>query len=268
VTTLIVNADDFGFTHDVNAGIVYAHRNGILRATTLMANGHAFEDAVRLAHESPTLDVGCHLVLIQGQSLVSGESLPESWAQLLKSLAAGRIDPYRELRAQVEKILARNITPSHFDTHKHTHVLPNVLSAILRLAREYGVPFIRLPFDAGWPPVRPIDRAFRRKLAATGLHTTDHFLGFRLTDTLDEQNLVAALSKLPEGSTEFMCHPGYLGEELARASTRLKESRKRELDALTSPAVRRVIEQRSIRLTNYRELIEDLPGRAERSTKL
>ena len=43
---LIVNADDFGFTRDVNAGIVEAHTHGILTATTLMANGDAFDDAV------------------------------------------------------------------------------------------------------------------------------------------------------------------------------------------------------------------------------
>ena len=63
---LVVNADDFGFTPDVNEGIVEAHRHGILTATTLMANGAAFEDAVRLARERPTLDIGCHLVLIGG----------------------------------------------------------------------------------------------------------------------------------------------------------------------------------------------------------
>ena len=73
---LVVNADDFGFTPDVNAGIVEAHRDGILTATTLMANGDAFEDAVRLARETPTLDIGCHLVLIGGRSLVTRRSFP------------------------------------------------------------------------------------------------------------------------------------------------------------------------------------------------
>ena len=61
---LVVNADDFGFTRDVNAGIVAAHRDGILTATTLMATGEQFDDAVRLAREIPSLDVGCHLVLV------------------------------------------------------------------------------------------------------------------------------------------------------------------------------------------------------------
>ena len=73
---LVVNADDFGFTPDVNQGIVEAHRRGILTATTLMANGAAFEDALRLARETPSLDVGCHLVLISGQSLSTGKPLP------------------------------------------------------------------------------------------------------------------------------------------------------------------------------------------------
>ena len=68
---LIVNADDFGFTSDVNEGIVEAHTHGILTATTLMANGPAFEDAVRLAKAHPSLDIGCHLVLVGGCSLLA-----------------------------------------------------------------------------------------------------------------------------------------------------------------------------------------------------
>ena len=80
---LVVNADDFGFTTDVNAGIVEAHRYGILTATTMMANGDAFDDAVRLARETPTLDIGCHLVLIGGRSLLNGEAFPATAPQLV-----------------------------------------------------------------------------------------------------------------------------------------------------------------------------------------
>ena len=70
-----------------------AHRRGILTATTLMANGDAFDDAVRLARETPSLDVGCHLVLIGGRSLVTGKPLPATVAQLLRALVR------REIRA-------------------------------------------------------------------------------------------------------------------------------------------------------------------------
>lgn len=258
---LIVNADDFGFTRDVNRGIVDAHRQGILSATTLMANGEAFEDAVQLAQDTPSLDVGCHLVLIQGRSLLSGRQLPSTWKELLQTVVKRQLDVYSELRAQVQKVAAAGITPSHFDTHKHTHVLPNVFSAVVRLAREFDVPFIRLPFDAAWMPGRPLDAWYRRHLKQAQLQCTDHFLGFRLTDALTEQSLGQALSGLPEGSTEFMCHPGYLGDELQQAATRLKETRARELAALTSPRIRQLLAARGIVVTNYRTLAESKAAR-------
>lgn len=251
---LIFNADDFGFTPDVNAGIVHCHRNGILRSTTLMANGDAFDDAVRLAHETPSLDIGCHLVLIQGRSLVTGEELPANWKQFLAAMASRRLDPYRELRAQMEKIVAAGLGPSHLDTHKHTHVVPQVLSAVIRLAHEFDVPFVRLPFDAGWKPVRLLDGYSRRRLAGAKVRATDHFLGFRLTDGLTEKSLIGALPAIADGSTEFMCHPGFLGPDLRHAKTRLKETRERELAALTSSAVKEELDRRQIVLTDYREL--------------
>ena len=117
---LVVNADDFGFTPDVNEGIVEAHRRGILTATTLMANGDAFDDAVRCARETPTLDIGCHLVLIGGASLVTGKPLPATVPQLLAALARREIRPYDELAAQVRKILAAG-DPSHPSRHAQAH---------------------------------------------------------------------------------------------------------------------------------------------------
>src|SRR5208283_1213509 len=94
---LAVNADDFGFTHDVNAGIVEARAKGILTSTTLMANGAAFDDAVRLASENPALDVGVHLVLVGGRSVLRPErALPPSVGRLAAELALGRIDVYAE----------------------------------------------------------------------------------------------------------------------------------------------------------------------------
>ena len=144
---LIINADDFGFTPDVNAGIVHAHRHGVLTSTTLMANGAAFDDAVRLSRETPSLDIGCHLVLVQGQSLASGRALPETPSSLLGALANKRLDIYAELRAQIERILAAGLQPTHLDSHKHTHIVPVIFRQAVRLAQEFGIPYIRLPLD-------------------------------------------------------------------------------------------------------------------------
>ena len=116
----MVNADDFGFTPDVNRGIVEAHRGGILTATTLMANGEAFDDAVRLARETPSLDVGCHLVLIGGRSLVTGRPFPATVAQLLRALARGEIRLYDELAAQMRRI-DRGRHPAHASRHAQAH---------------------------------------------------------------------------------------------------------------------------------------------------
>jgi chitin disaccharide deacetylase len=257
---LLLNADDFGFTRDVNAGVVHCHQAGILTSTTLMANGAAFDDAVRLSRENPTLDIGCHLVLVQGRSLVTGAPLPEKPQHLVSALLAGRIQPYTELRAQVEKLIDAGIRPSHFDTHKHTHILPPVFSAVVRLAREFKVPFVRLPFDAGWWPLRPLDNWYRYTLKRAGLRATDHFLGFRLTDRLTEHTFAAALERLPAGSTEFMCHPGYLGQELQHAPTRLKETRVRELEAITSSKISALLKRESVTLINYRNLASSGAG--------
>jgi predicted glycoside hydrolase/deacetylase ChbG (UPF0249 family) len=244
---LTINADDFGFARDVNAGIVEAHREGVLTSTTLMANGDAFEDAVNLAGDTPTLDMGCHLVLVQGCSTLTGRPLPAKILQLVPMLMTGKLDAYAEFAAQIEKIVAAGIRPSHLDTHKHTHLLPKVFRAVVRLAQEYSIPYVRLPVDTTLPFTGTIRRYYDRMLAPEVL-TTDHFIGFRLTGSLTEATLAEALSRLPEGRTEFMCHPGHLGDDLARARTRLKESRVKELEALISPRVREIIAAREIRL--------------------
>ena len=265
--TLLVNADDFGFTRDVNSGIVEAHTRGILTATTLMANGAAFDDAVVLARETPTLDVGCHLVLVGGESLVSGRAFPSTVRELLQAIALRRLDPYVELKAQVGKIVGAGLRPVHMDTHKHTHLFPPILDAVARLSREFGIPWIRRPFDfpvaPGGVPLskRLVSKVFgvvrprlERVLRANGCRSTDHFAGFSLTGRFTAQDVVALIRAVPEGSTEFMVHPGHCTAELLAARTRLKESRAAELAALVSPEVRLALDEAGVRLSGYRAL--------------
>ena len=252
---LIINADDFGFTRDVNAGIVHAHREGVLTSTTLMANGQAFDDAVRLAYETPSLDVGCHLVLIQGHALTTGQAFPETPKDVVKSLFRGGFDVYAEFRAQIEKLIAAGVRPTHLDSHKHTHIMPSVFRTVVRLAHEFQVPYVRLPFDRTAPYLgmlcSRLDPIYRRVATRRAVRMTDHFLGYRLTGTLNEDTFKTALSSLKEGTTEFMCHPGFLESELQASATRLKESRVRELEALVSPRIRRFIDEAGVRLATF-----------------
>jgi predicted glycoside hydrolase/deacetylase ChbG (UPF0249 family) len=261
VKRLIVNADDFGFTPDVNAGIVECHRNGILTATTLMANGDAFADAVRLAKENPSLDIGVHLVL------VGGPGQPRSVPALIAELAKRRMDVAGEMRRQVTRILEAGLAPSHLDTHKHTHLAPLVLQAVIDISREFRIPWVRKPADFTMPvqaaPIlkRIVNAAvqftasrFDGVLQNAGCRFTDHFTGFEVTGRLGKPELIGILTHLPDGLTELMCHPGYLGEDLRRSRTRLKESRERELLALTSPEVREIVTNTGVQLTAYRDL--------------
>jgi predicted glycoside hydrolase/deacetylase ChbG (UPF0249 family) len=267
---LIVNADDFGFTPDVNQGIVEAHRRGILTATTLMATGAAFDDAVRLARETPSLDIGCHLVLIGGSSLLTGRAYPLTAPRLVAALARCEIRAYEELKAQVWHILGAGIKPTHLDTHKHTHLAPPVLEAVARIAEEFGIHWVRRPFDFPMHAVRGtvplaipavkrltsaalglLRRRFHRVLASHGCRTTDHFAGFQITGRFHTAQLVDLMAMLPEGSTELMCHPGRCGDALRGERTRLKESRERELEALIAPEVRAAAERNGVELVGY-----------------
>lgn len=255
---LVVNADDFGFTRDVNLGIMEAHRNGILTAATIMSDGAAFDDAVRLAGENPSLDIGVHLVLV-GQA-----PFPLTVAELTRAVILKKIRIYDELSAQVRKVLSAGLRPTHLDTHKHTHLLPPVLEAVARISEEFKIPWVRRPFDF---PLQPggiswkkrvvsrgfgiVRRRFEKVLSRHGCRSTDHFAGFQITGKFDARDVAALIRSLPEGSTEFMVHPGICTDELRSARTRLKESREAELKALTAPEVRVALKESRVELVGY-----------------
>jgi predicted glycoside hydrolase/deacetylase ChbG (UPF0249 family) len=222
-----------------------------------MACGAAFDHAVSLAKEHPTLDIGVHLQIVEAP-------YPLTIPHLLADLARRRWNIPLEFRAQTEKVLAAGLKPTHLDTHKHTHLLPRVLDAVLAVSDEYKIPFIRRPFDLPFTG-RPIPLALRltsramllprRRFERLVPRATDHFAGFALTGSYDAQDLIHVIENLPPGTTEFMCHPGHLGPALASARTRLKASRPQELAALTDARVRDALIRCDVQLVTFRDLI-------------
>jgi hopanoid biosynthesis associated protein HpnK len=281
---LIVNADDFGFTPGVNAGIIQAYKTGIVTSTTIMANGEAFEDAVALALASPGLGVGCHLAIVGGRpvaqpdqvrSIVNNEGLLlPTLGQLMLRLARGAVkadDIAREFRAQVTRVVSAGIIPTHFDSHKHSHVSPPVMKALAVVAREFGVTRVRNPFESvfdraslsGWTNIKqsalsaaiaPGEIRFKRLARQYFLNTPDRFLGVKRTGRLDSIAIRSMMKGLKEGTAELMCHPGFNDSGLESAHTRLKKARERELAALTDPSLRLFAEESGIELISYREL--------------
>jgi hopanoid biosynthesis associated protein HpnK len=283
--SLIVNADDFGLTPGVNEGILRAFREGILTSATLMANADAFENATELARRSPEFDIGVHLVLIGGQSIAppaeiptlvnrAGE-LPASLFDLVARVSTHLIrtdDIAREFHAQIDKVIAAGITPSHLDTHKHTHAHPAVMDALFRVASERKIPRVRRPFEemALSAQVPETARAytqrflasvagmtastFRRGLRAYNLLAPDYFFGVTLTGNLGTNALKNLIARLPEGTSEIMTHPGICDAALEQNPTRLKQQRQLELEALLAPEVLQAIRDHGIRLIPYRDL--------------
>jgi chitin disaccharide deacetylase len=296
VRRLIVNADDFGFTAGVNRAIVEAHNRGIVTSSTLMANGRAFDDAVRLAKTVPRLSVGCHVVLIDGKpvldagrlhSLASTTSGGLCFPDGLKSFAmralAGRLDALEieaEASAQIRKLQSAGISVSHIDTHKHTHLFPAVLRPLLRAARGCGVHAVRNPFGPRSPLrsselltrpnlwtryaemriLRPLAGKFRDAAKREGMATPEGTLGIVVTGALDEKLFSSIAEIIPQGTWEFVCHPGYNDDDLKPAKTRLRESRETELRVLTMPEARELLLRQGIELISYRELV---PAKAD-----
>lgn len=262
VSRLIVNADDFGLTSGVNRAIVELHAAGTLTSATLMARAAATDEAIDIAKATPSLGVGCHVVLVGGtpvseglETLVADRKFFPTLGAFLKNLYSGHIhteEIERETRQQIASLLQRGLTLTHIDTHKHTHMFPRVLQPVLRAARSCGIREVRNPFEPAWsvnatpnaPFVRKtqvhvlrlLEARFRRIVAEEGFTTTAGALGVLATGTLDAQSIRSIAAALPKDDAvyELVTHPGYNDAELAQANTRLLASRDVEREALAA----------------------------------
>jgi chitin disaccharide deacetylase len=301
---LIVNADDFGLTEGVNRAILDGHRNGIITSTTLMANGTAFDSAVTTALATPDLGIGVHLNLTQGWPVSSASQIPSivahdgsfypSPGELVKQVlrrSAKLKDIETELRSQIEKIASAGIRITHLDGHKHIHLLPPIFGLVLKLARAYGIHCVRCPMEPAASALGPL-RSWRRgwprmakqyllgralsilaacqagKLKDAGLYRPDRFYGLSQTGFLDVSLLGQILRALLGGTSEIMCHPGYVDEALLGVRTRLHGERKTELEALTSTHIRQLVDKLGIELISYDKLPMARQSMARKSNEL
>jgi predicted glycoside hydrolase/deacetylase ChbG (UPF0249 family) len=263
---LIINADDFGLTPGVNRSILELHHAGVLTSATLMATGAAFDDAAAIARVTPSLGVGCHIVLTDGTpasnpseipSLLGpdGRSFRPSLIGFVGDLLRGRIreeEIEHEATAQIRRLQQAGIGITHVDTHKHTHLFPQVARPLLRALERASISAIRNPFE---PPftqslahagfnrrlqINLLNRLkpyFQRHLQiASGLvMTTEGTVGVSATGNLNPLTLAEILAALPaEGTFELVCHPGYNDRDLDRVATRLRTHREVEMQALLS----------------------------------
>lgn len=259
---LIVNADDFGLTPGVNRAILELHEAGVLTSATLMAKAGATEQAVALAAERPALGVGCHVVLVDGEpvlparevrSLVdtrTGCFLPKLTTFLRRLFTGGvrAAELEAEAAAQIALLKSRGVRLTHVDTHKHTHMFPQVLRPVLRAARAAGLSAVRNPFEPEWAVhaspragvvrsaevmvLRRFGPYFRRVLTEEGFATTDGTIAVAATGVVNAETVRTLLGRLPDGTWELVSHPGYNDADLDKVRTRLRAAREVERQAL------------------------------------
>ena len=293
--SLIVNADEFGLTEGINEGIVEVHSHGIVTSTTMVANLWAFDHAVALSRKYPSLAVGVHLNLTHGAPIL----LPERVHTLvdhngyffrrrpfLQRLLLGQISMiqvYEEFRAQIDKVIAAGISPSHIDSHESVYMYPDLFFKVVSpIARIYRLP-IRLQqermdrhtfanrrvyrrylnSEAFWKNhvMWALARRYRRRLRALGIGTSDHFLSTFNCIRRNPRDLYGglrrALQELEPGTTELMVHPGFSD---ARLETFLDGGpvaarwREEEVRVLTDGDLKSLLAGRRIDRINYRAL--------------
>ncbi|NPD22006.1 ChbG/HpnK family deacetylase [Corallococcus exiguus] len=270
-TRLIVNADDLGLHPSLDAGILKAHREGIVTSATLLAMGPSAAEAVGLA-KAQGLAVGVHLALSTRlpcaapseavRTVAPGGRLRGNWAEFAKAWVTGRVrreELERELSAQLFRARELGAKVDHLDGHQHLHLLPGVRSVVEGIAAREGLP-LRWPDAlprASW--LRAPGPALKTTVLAVLARTAPRAqMGVRRVSAggvfeagrLDESALLAVLDSLPTGDFELGCHPGE-GAPHVPEDPAWTYGWEAELAALTSPRVKAKLVERDITLANY-----------------
>ena len=252
---LIVNADDFGWSRGVNRGIIECFQKGIVNSTSILATGSAFDDAVNLAKQNPNLQIGIHLNFYRGQALLKESgALPASVAKFILGMLTGRIkisQIEKEFRAQIERVLAVGLKPVHLDSEKHLHHWPSIFAITIKLAREYGLPYVRLVRER--PSVHLIALVLTilsyynissTQVLKSGLKFTDSTIGVTHYP-VNIEGLERALESGKGKRIEFVVHPGFIDEEFNELQkiypNKFTYSREAELEVLTSPEAKALL---------------------------
>jgi predicted glycoside hydrolase/deacetylase ChbG (UPF0249 family) len=274
IKRVIVNADDFGLTHEVNAGVIKAFKDGIVTSASILSVGGAFAEAVQLAGQHERLGIGIHLCLteetpISDRDKVSTLVQPngffwKSWKHLLLRWVSGRInlsEVEAELEAQIRKVVDSGIVPTHIDSHQYVHLFPFISDIVIRLAKKYKIRHIRCPNERGrlfrptfsglwkWALFSLALSWAKPKLEYRGFSCADHFWGAYLSGKLDPDILRSYFQSLSNGVSEIVCHPG---ENMRDLYGHWGYAWDQELAALTDVSAKKLPSEYGVRLVNYK----------------
>lgn len=271
---LIVNADDFGESPEVNRGIVEAHRNGIVTSASLLTNMSGFEHALACIRDNPALDIGVHLNMHRGVPLTQCSYLANNkkffhnpFLFVFRSYTnkkRAREEIMIEFDAQIQKALHAGVRISHLDTEKHLHTLPFIFGIVLKLAEKHNILAVRLPYESFTfstlqnptqlykALVMMLCAPFNRRLVRKSTRKCPHyFYGVSLSRQFSTARLLKLFGNLHPGVTELSCHPGYSEKSVENY---IDEHRQRELTTLTDPKLKEHIKNKNIVLSSFSDI--------------
>lgn len=292
---LVIHVDDLGLQNCVNQGILSVWQFGLLTSVSIRVNGMAFEDAKNQVLPLLTgVGKGIHLCLTEGNasSKVGKSSVLFDSSGHFRYTGAGgfaflsfngtnkklRLETESEFRAQIE-LARRHMTIDHLNSHHHTHMIPWVFEMAVKLAGEYGIPFIRIPKEpfcinlqkgiipgpfslAHYLNLQRLSARALKRLKGSPVKTNNCFLGLLYTNAMSETVVLELLTKTPAcGITELLFHPGvptaeekngYI-EPYVEKWCRLP-NRRTELDAMVSESIKHRVQEKGYILTNYAAL--------------
>ena len=265
---LIINSDDYGRTPEISRGIRETHLHGVVTSTTCMMNIPTTADDIGIAlKETPHLGMGVHLVLTMGRPISAPESVPSivdengnffKYTPFMEHRASLQMDDVkREWHAQIETyIRASGRKPTLLDSHHHSsYFSPALFRAMLELATEYGCP-IRYPLlrtNEDSPEVSETAKHAPELLKEFNPRRPDVFFVNFYDETATKEELLMIIKDVPDGTSEIMCHPGYVDDAFAKEST-YNFQRERELNLLTDPAIKEAIQSNGIELITFAQL--------------
>ena len=279
---LIVNADDFGISEEVNEAVIRAYREGVLTSTSLMVTGAAFAQAVELAKVNPGLAVGIHLVTVVGQSVLPHSEIPmlvDEKGNFSNNPALAGLKYYfspqarrelrKELAAQFEKFHSTGLRLSHIDGHLHLHVHPVIFRAALELGVKYGARRMRVPseerqlalaFDRGNILQKTIYTLLfgglashmKKNLRARDFSFPTRVYGNLQSGRMSERYFLYALDNLTSEASEIYFHPAVYADD--QLLDDIERQCLIEFEALISKKVKERIHALGVKLTNYFEL--------------
>jgi hypothetical protein len=263
---LIINSDDYGRTPEISRGIREVHLRGVLSSTTCMMNIPTTVDDIAIAlKETPNLGMGVHLVLTMGKPLSKPEAVPSivdengnhlKYNPFFANVPNLNMDEVKaEWRLQIERFIkAAGRKPTHLDSHHHSsYFSPALFRGMLELAKEYDCP-IRYPFsEEGMGELTETSKYVPALIKEFNPKRPDRFIASFYDDGATQDEILRLISELPEGTTEIMCHPGYVDEAFAKESV-YNFQRERELKILTDPTIKQAIQTKGIELITFAEL--------------